>query len=192
MNVALENERVYKNKIHPYKFALWLGCGSIIMMFAAWTSAYVVRHAAGNWYEFKLPVIFYYNTAVILLSSITLQGCYISFKKSNEYLYKSLLIATFLLGIAFIVLQYQGWFALKNSGVALTRNPSGDFVYVLSGVHALHVLGGLAVLTVALVQAFVLRFRVTAVRKLRLELTLTYWHFVDILWIYLLFFFVLQ
>ena len=81
---------------------------------------------------------------------------------------------------------------MQAVGIALTNNPSGDFVYIISGVHALHILGGLAVLTVALIHAFALKFRVTEKRKLRLDLTMTYWHFVDLLWLYLLFFFVLQ
>ena len=85
MDLAIVNNR---NKIHPMKFALWLGCGSIIMMFAAWSSAYVVRHAAGNWYEFKLPHIFYFNTIVLLASSVAIQGSFWAFKKEKEYLYR--------------------------------------------------------------------------------------------------------
>jgi cytochrome c oxidase subunit III len=181
-----------KNKIHPWKFALWLGCGSITMMFAAWTSAYVVRHSAGNWLEFRLPNIFFYNTAVILLSSVALQSSYYFFKRRNEFLYKSLLIVAALLGLLFVVLQYKGWNDLASIGVPLRQNSSGDFVYVLTGFHAAHVLGGIAVLAVALTHAFALKFNPTAKRKLRFELTLTYWHFVDFLWVYLLTFFVLQ
>ena len=189
MEATIINRR---NKIHPWKFALWLGCGSITMMFAAWTSAYIVRQAAGNWLEFKLPNIFFYNTAVIILSSLALQGSYIAFKKESEKLYKSLMILAALLGFAFVSLQYVGWTEMKNIGVALRTNPSGDFIYVLTAFHALHVLGGIGVLAVALVHAFALKFKPTAKRLLRFELTLTYWHFVDFLWIYLLVFFVMQ
>jgi cytochrome c oxidase subunit III len=189
MEATFENR---KNKIHPWKFALWLGCGSITMMFAAWTSAYMVRHGAGNWLEFKLPNIFFYNTAVILLSSVTLQASYYFFKRRNEILYKTLLISTFILGLLFVILQYQGWTDLARIGVPLRQNASGDFVYVFTGFHAAHVLGGIAVLAVALTHAFALKFKPTAKRILRLELTMTYWHFVDLLWVYLLTFFVLQ
>ena len=189
MEATIINRR---NKIHPWKFALWIGCASITMMFAAWTSAYVVRHAAGNWLEFRLPNIFFYNSLVLLLSSVTLQFSYISFKKENEKMYKGLLILTAILGLLFVGLQYEGWNQLKNIGVPLTKNPSGDFIYVFSGFHAAHVLGGIAVLAVALTHAFALKFKPTPKRKLRFELTLTYWHFVDLLWVYLITFFVIQ
>lgn len=189
MEAALINKR---NKIHPWKFALWVGCGSILMMFAAWTSAYMVRHAAGNWLEFKLPNIFFLNTIVLIASSITLQASYISFKKEREKPYKTFLILTAVLGLAFVCLQYIGWAEMKSIGVPLRLNPSGDFVYVFTSFHAAHVLGGMGVLAVALTHAFALKFNPTPRRKLRFELTLTYWHFVDFLWIYLLVFLLLQ
>lgn len=186
-------EKEYRqNKIHPQKFLLWVGLASIFMMFAAFTSAYIVRQAAGNWLEFRLPDIFFINTGIIVLSSILLHSSYFAFLKGKAGLYKGLLLTTFVLGLVFIVLQYQGWEALQQIGVELTGNPSGSFVYVISGVHAAHVLGGIGVLTVALVHAFSLSNKVTAKRKLRFELTLTYWHFVGLLWVYLIVFFVLQ
>ena len=191
--VALsEKTQQGRNKIHSKKFALIIACASIVMMFMAFTSAYIVRRAAGNWLEFRLPNIFFINTAVILLSSVTLQASYYFFKNGKELLYKGLMIVSFLLGILFLILQYQGWLDMQAIGVELTGNPSGSFVYVISGVHAAHILGGLAALTVALVQAFSLRYKVTPRRKLRFELTLIYWHFVDFLWLYLLVFFVTQ
>jgi cytochrome c oxidase subunit III len=165
---------------------------SIVMMFTALTSAYIVRQAAGNWLEFPLPDIFYYNTLVILASSLTLHGCYVAFKRGAEASYKALLILTFLLGLVFLYLQYAGWEELVAMGVPLKTNPSGDFVYAISGIHAAHVLGGITILIVALIVAFRLPFKVTPARKLRLELSLTYWHFVDVLWIYLILFLSLQ
>lgn len=107
-------------------------------------------------------------------------------------LYRGLLVLGSVLGLSFIVLQYQGWLDLEAMGVTLTGNPSGSFLYVISGVHATHVLGGVAILAIALLHAFALPHQVTPKRKLRFELTLTYWHFVDALWIYLLIFFVNQ
>lgn len=181
-----------RNKIHPWKLALWIGCGSILMMFAAWTSAYMVRHAAGNWLEFKLPNIFFVSTGVLILSSITLQSSFVAFKKEKENAYKMLLLLTALLGLLFVTLQYTGWAEMKNIGVPLRLNPSGDFVYVFTAFHAAHVLGGIGVLAVALTHAFALKFKPTPKRKLRFELTLTYWHFVDFLWIYLLIFLLMQ
>lgn len=192
MLAVSEKTQQGRNKIHSKKFALIIACASIVMMFMAFTSAYIVRRAAGNWLEFRLPTIFFINTAVILLSSVTLQASYYFFKNGKELLYKGLMILSFLLGVLFLILQYQGWLDMQAIGVELTGNPSGSFVYVISGVHAAHILGGLAALTVALVQAFSLRYKVTPRRKLRFELTLIYWHFVDFLWVYLLVFFVTQ
>ncbi len=177
-----------RNKIHPKKFGLWVALGSITMMFMALTSAYIVRQAAGNWLEFSLPNIFYWNTLVIVASSVTLHGSYAAYKRGEQGLYRGLLAMTFLLGLAFITLQYQGWLDLVKLGIPMKTNPSGDFIYVISGVHAAHVLGGLAALSVALLTAFLRPFRQTPARKLRFELTLTYWHFVDLLWIYLIVF----
>lgn len=187
MDLALQ-ENTGRNRIHPQKFAIWVACGSILMMFGSLTSAYVVRQAAGNWLEFQLPGIFKVSTLAILLSSVTLHGSFIAFKRGKENTYKTLLIVTYLLAVLFFVFQYQGWVALSESGVPFTINPSGDFVYVISWFHAAHVIGGLAALTVALIHAFGLNFKPTPKRKIRFELTLTYWHFVDLLWVYLFFF----
>ncbi|MBK8557659.1 MAG: cytochrome c oxidase subunit 3 [Lewinellaceae bacterium] len=162
------------------------------MMFGSFTSAYVVRRAAGNWYEFKLPDIFFYNTLILLLSSVTLHFSYQAFKKGMESRYKSLLLATVILGLTFVVLQYVGWTEMTAMGATLTINPSSSFIYVISGLHAAHILGGIGALTVAMVHAWYLPFKPTARRRQRFELVVQYWHFVDLLWVYLLIFFVMQ
>ncbi|MCK6694119.1 MAG: cytochrome c oxidase subunit 3 [Thermoanaerobaculia bacterium] len=181
-----------QNKIHHHKLALWVGIATIIMMFGAFTSAYIVRRASGNWYEFKLPDIFFLNTLVILASSATLHWSYRSFINGAEKRYKALLAATLVFGLVFVLLQYQGWKALDAMGATFTVNPSSSFVYVISGLHAAHVLGGVAALVVALAHAFYLPFKPTPRRKLRFELVVQYWHFVDLLWVYLVIFFMLQ
>lgn len=190
--MAALRQEYNQSKIHPHKLALWVGIGSIIMMFAAFTSAYVVRRAAGNWLEFKLPDIFMVNTVVILLSSLTIHLAYSGFKKGKEQQYKGMLVATFVLGLLFVVLQYKGWEALTEMGATFTVNPSSSFIFVISGLHAAHVLGGVAALTVALTYAFVLPYKPTLRRKQRFELVVQYWHFVDILWVYLMVFFMIQ
>ncbi len=190
--MAALRQEYNQSNIHPHKLALWIAIGSIIMMFAAFTSAYVVRRAAGNWLEFRLPDIFMVNTAVILLSSITIHLAYTGFKHGKEQRYKGMLIATFILGLLFVVLQYKGWEALTAIGATFTVNPSSSFIYVISGLHAAHVLGGIAALTVALTHAYVLPYKPTLRRKQRFELVVHYWHFVDILWIYLMVFFMIQ
>lgn len=185
METAIINRR---NKIHPHKFALWAAMASITMMFGAFTSAFIVKQASGNWLEFSLPNVFYVSTLVILLSSFTLHRSFVMFKAHQEGGYKSMLIVTFLLGILFIVLQYMGWNALYEKGVDLKGNVSGSFFYLLSGIHALHVLGGIAALSVALLHAYKLKFNVTQSRIDRFDLVVNYWHFVDFLWVYLFLF----
>jgi cytochrome c oxidase subunit 3 len=189
---TLENTVYSRNKIHPQKFAVLVSCASVVMLFAALTSAYVVRQAAGNWLEFPMPVLFLYSTITLIASSFTLHFSYKGFLSGNVKSYKYLLLLTFVLGILFIYLQYKGWMALVALGVELGTNPSGSFLYVLSGLHAAHILGGLAAVFVAILHAFILPFEVSAKRKLRFEMTQIYWHFVDILWIYLIVFLWLQ
>lgn len=105
--------------------------------------------------------------------------------------YKLFLLATLALGLMFIMFQIQGWQAMHIIGINLDGNPSGSFVYLISGLHAAHVIGGIAILIVALLQAFSLKYSVTPKRLLRFQMTAQYWHFVDILWIYLFIFFLL-
>lgn len=181
-----------RSRFHPHKFTLLVGCASIVMMFAAFTSAYIVRKAAGNWLEFELPSVFYVSTAIIIGSSLVLHASYLAFKRRKVGLYRWLLVVAAALGLAFIAFQWEGWQDMQAIGAGLRTNPSSSFVYVISGVHAAHVLGGIAVLSVALIHAFGLPYKLTRRRKLRFEMTLIYWHFVDLLWIYLLVFFVLQ
>jgi len=181
-----------RNKIPAKKFALYVSFASVIMLFSGLTSAYIVRQAAGNWLEFPLPNLFYTSTILIVLSSISLQVSYISFKRGKKLAYQWLLAITFILGIAFTIMQYQAWLEMNAMGVYLNGNPSGAFIFVISGIHAAHVIGGIGALLVAIVHAFVLPYYLSAKRKLRFELVLIYWHFVGFLWIYLLVFFILQ
>ena len=178
--------------IHPLKFALYLGIVSLIMAFAAFSSAYIVRQAAGNWLEFRLPGMFYVSTAVIVLSSVCLRLSSRAFDREQVLNYRLFLSITFVLGVVFLITQYLGWMEMYHNGIDLKGNPSGSFVYIMSMAHALHVVGGIVVLAVALYHAFNLPFVRASERRLRLDLTGIYWHFVDILWIYLLLFFILQ
>ncbi len=186
MQLVLRNNM--QRKLHPLKFALWVSLASISMLFAGFMSAYIVRQAAGNWLEFSLPTLFTISTFVILLSSVAIHGALISFRKGKEFFYKGSLILAILLGFVFIVLQYQGWISLLAMGIDLKGNPSGAFVYVISGVHVAHVIAGLAAIAVAIVHAWGLPFKPTEVRLNRLEITTQYWHYVDLLWVVLFLF----
>ena len=185
------------SSIHPKKFGLWLGLGSIIMMFAGLTSAFIVRRATGNWTSYKLPDLFWISTVVIILSSLTLFIGERAIKKNNSSLYRNMIGLTFLLGIGFAVLQYFGWKALLSFGILLQGNdPSGAFLYVISGIHVAHVVGGLLFLAIFYLKTFK---KIDAAEQLiedmkpekflGIELLSTYWHFVGVLWLYLFFFF---
>jgi len=176
------------SNIHPLKFALWISMASICMMFGAFTSAYVVRQAQGNWLEFELPNIFFVSTAVLLLSSLLLHLSFNAFKLGEVQKYRYLLVGSLILGFAFLALQYSGWEALYSIGVDLKGNPAGSFLYMLTGVHALHIVGGLVALVIGVIKAFSMKYKLTERRKINFELTLHYWHFVDLLWVYLLIF----
>lgn len=173
-------------------FALWVAMASIVMMFGALTSAYIVRQAAGNWLEFRIPDVFFLSTIVILLSSVTLHTSYWAFRHGKKSLYQLGLPVTLLLGTLFIILQYNGWFQLFEIGVLLDGNPSGSFFYLISGLHAGHIIGGLFGITVAVVHAFTLSFKPTEKRRRRFQILLHYWHFVGFLWLYLFIFLMIQ
>lgn len=175
-----------QNKINPQRFALWLAIASIVMLFAALTSAYIVRQAAGDWREITMPAIFWVNTVVILLSSATIQWAYTAYKKNDSSKYKRAITLTTILGITFLIGQYWGWIILRDNGVYIDGNPAGSFIYVISMVHAVHILGGVIALIVFTLRAF--SKPINPSRLIRVELIATYWHFVDFLWIYLFIF----
>ncbi|MBS1929029.1 MAG: cytochrome c oxidase subunit 3 [Chitinophagaceae bacterium] len=173
-----------KNKIHPHKFTLWVGIGSILMMFAGLTSAYIIKRNQVNWETFELPVAFWWSTGAILASSITLFLALRSFKERQVHRYRMLLISTLVLGLLFIVLQIVGFANIWAQGITFTGSVSYSFLYTIVGLHALHVLGGIIALIVMLFKAYSAKVRNYSV--VPVELINTYWHFVDILWIYLL------
>lgn len=177
-----------KKRIHPHKFTLWVAIGSILMMFAGLTSAYIVKSNQAGWQDVKTPQVFWYSTAVILLSSLTLQVALRSFKQRQMNQYRRLIAVTVLLGTAFVFLQWTGFMQLWNSGIQFSGVAgAGQFLYVIFGLHALHVTGGIIALLVMMVKAFWGKFRIYG--STGLEVATTYWHFVDLLWIYLLVFF---
>ncbi len=186
------NQTNTRGQYTAQQFALWLSLGSIIMMFAAFMSAYIVRQSAGNWLDFRLPWQFFFSTLVIVASSFTMHKSLTDYRNGKRMGYQYFLLATFVLGVIFIGFQIFGWNQMFSDGIDLKGNPSGSFVYVISGVHALHVAAGLVVLLVNLFTAFYRPFEVTEKRKFNLKLSATYWHFVDILWVVLLLFFIVQ
>lgn len=178
-----------RNRIHPHKFTLWVGIGSIVMMFAGLTSAYIVKRNQANWVPYDLPIAFWYSTAVILLSSLTVHLAAKSFKERAMAKYRKLMMGTFVLGVLFIILQVIGFQDLWAKGVTLQASVSFSFLYVIVGLHALHVIGGVVALIVMSLNAFSKKTRNYS--TVPVELISTYWHFVDVLWIYLLLFLIM-
>ncbi len=174
--------------MNPRKFILWLFIVSIIMLFAAMTSAYLVRRAEGNWLEYTIPPVFSYSSIVLVLSSLTMHWAYLAAKKDNFGNLKIAITITFALGIAFLYMQFQGWVALVDQKVFFVGNPAGSFMYIFTGLHGFHLISGLIILVFALVAAF--RLTIHAKSLNQLEIAATYWHFLDVLWLYLFFFLV--
>jgi len=179
--------------MHPQKFGLWLGIVSIVMMFAAFTSAYIVRQGEGNWLLFELPNALWYSTGIILLSDATMHWAYISSKRDKQLHLRIAVVLTAILGIAFLYAQVYAWGELVQAKVFFAgdqSNPSGSFLYVLTGLHALHLAGGLVFLAVLCVYTFL--GRVHAQNMTKIEMCATYWHFVGGLWAYLFVFLLLN
>ena len=179
-----------KGKLHPHKFLLWVGMASIVMMFAGLTSAYVVKRQFGNWLEFGLPLVFWVSTVVILVSSLTMHLALKNFKAHERKRYRLLITVTAALGLLFALMQLYGFTELHEQGIqifGIGSNASASFLGVIVGLHALHVIGGVVAL-------FVIFFRAYGTKtkhydKTPIEVVAIYWHFVDILWIYLFIFF---
>ncbi|WP_026764848.1 cytochrome c oxidase subunit 3 [Sediminibacterium salmoneum] len=185
---AIVNEA--PKRIHPHKFTLWVAMGSIIMMFAGLTSAYIVKKNQSSWLEFDLPVVFMYSTLVIIASSLSVHLAVKAFKAREMARYRTLITVTALLGVLFMGLQILGFMDLEARNIALTgakSNSAASFLLVITGLHMLHVLGGVIALLVMFIKAYV--SSVKNYSSLSIELVGTYWHFVDILWIYLFIFY---
>lgn len=182
----IEEEPEEQLSMNPRKFILWLFLVSIIMLFASMTSAYLVRRAEGNWLEYTIPVIFTYSTVVLALSSLSMHWAYLAAKKDNFNSLRIAISITFVLGITFLYMQFQGWVDLVNQNVYFVGNPAGSFMYVFTGLHAFHLISGLVVLIFALKSAFQLRMHAKNLDQI--QISATYWHFLDILWLYLFFF----
>ena len=179
-----------RNRMHPHKFALWVAMASIVMAFAGLTSAYIVKQNVGGFLHFPLPKIFTFSTVVIILSSVTAHLSVKNFKAREMSRYKILILLTAVLGLAFIAMQWIGFQQVEAMGIPLIgreSNPSASFLAVIAGLHMVHVLGGIIAIFIMLIKAFSIRKKTYA--STGVEIMATYWHFVDILWIYLFVFF---
>ncbi len=181
---------VQREKIHPHKFTMWVAIGSIIMMFAGLTSAYIVKRSQAGWAMIELPTIFWLSTLTILASSLTMYLSVKSFRDRNHPRYKQFLLATAVLGAAFLIMQVVGFMQYKEMDIRLVgagSNASYSFILAIAGLHGLHVIGGVVALVAITLKALSSRHK--SYSSVPVEILATYWHFVDILWIYLILFF---
>jgi cytochrome c oxidase subunit 3 len=181
-------QRAQQRKQHPHKFTLYVAMASIIMMFAGLTSAYIVKSSAANWEEVETPKLFVISTIVMLASSLAVQLALRAFKQRSMQQYRILLLATAALGVAFVVLQWYAFSWMWEHGVRFKGAGQGQFLYIIAGLHGLHVVGGIVALTIMVLKAFFSNRR--SYNSVPVEVAATYWHFVDILWLYLLLFFI--
>jgi cytochrome c oxidase subunit 3 len=167
---------------------MWLALASIAMMFVSLSSAYIVRSGtARDWFPLALPRVLFASTALILVSSVTLEIARRKLKQALHHAYAKYLLLTALLGLGFLASQLIAWRQLSAQGIYLASHPHSSFFYLLTGAHAVHLLGGLLAL-------LFLWFRsrrklaeagLVARRQATADAVTIYWHFMDALWIYL-------
>jgi cytochrome c oxidase subunit III len=172
----------------PAKTGIWVAFAAITMSFAALTSALVVRQGSAlDWHHITLPPLLYFNTLVLLASSLTLELArrrlpYARVFESQLAGPMRWLAVTLSLGLLFIAGQYVAWLQLKSEGLYLATNPNSSFFYVFTGVHAAHVLGGVCGLVYV-----ISKLRRSVLCRSTFVAATQYWHFMDVLWLYLLF-----
>lgn len=180
-----------EGRIHPKKFSLWLLIIGMIMLFAAFTSAFIVKKAQGNWFEFDLPQQFLNSLFIAVGSSITMILAYRSARKDSIKMLQLFLFLTLIGGLAFCYSQIDGWAELFSRGIVFAPSPealdqgymSGTFVILLAALHFLHVAGGIIFVFVTLIKS--LLYKIHSKAMLSIDMCATYWHFVGLLWVYL-------
>ncbi|MFA0767234.1 MAG: hypothetical protein OXFUSZZB_000562 [Candidatus Fervidibacter sp.] len=165
------------------RLGLWLFLGAVTMLFAAFSSAYLVRMPMPDWQSIPKPPILWVNTIVLLLSSVVAQWAWSSIRKGNEKGLRHGLLLTALLGVAFVAGQLWAWRQLVIAGVYLQSNPASSFFYLLTAMHGLHLLGGIVALAWTTVRAWQNAY--TPERHLGVELCVVYWHFLMLVWLWL-------
>ncbi|MGH9580887.1 MAG: cytochrome c oxidase subunit 3 [Terriglobales bacterium] len=178
------------DRLRRYRVGMAVGLTPVLMLFVAFTSAYIVRQGlGGDWRSTALPPIFWVNTVILLASSVTMErarrrGALLGAHGGEEEGGFPWLGMTLILGIGFLTGQWMAWRQLAAQGVYISSNPSSSFLYLLTGSHGLHLAGGLVALVYA--SAASLLGRPASTRRIVVDITAWYWHFMDLLWIYIL------
>jgi cytochrome c oxidase subunit III len=171
-----------------YRIGMWVALAAILMMFTSLTSAYIVRAASANdWRPIAMPRVLLLSTALILISSVTLEAARRKLNKDLASSYRGWLLVSTLLGVGFLVSQWVAWRQLVRQGIYVATNPHSSFFYLLTGTHGVHLLGGLLALAFLLFRSRnpLAGEAVRARHKAVTGAVTLYWHFMDVLWIYL-------
>lgn len=177
--------------LNTAQLGLWAFLGTLTMLFAGFTSAYLVRRAGSDWQVISFPGILWLNTLLLAASSFTLELARASLKRGRKGLLRRWLSTTILLGLGFLLGQFFVWRELVTQGVYLSSSPHSSFFYMLTAVHAVHLAGGLAALFYARVCARAYAFNGASGGQTvffetgRFGICAGYWHFVGGVWVYL-------
>ena len=178
----------FQSSANRYRIGMWVALASILMMFTALSSAYIVRAASANdWQPLTMPRILLLSTLLILVSSGTLEAARRKWKDAVNNGHRPWLLVTFALGIGFLISQLLAWRQLVRQGVYVASNPHSSFFYLLTAAHGVHLLGGLAALAYLSLRARAPQEDQLAVAKSQAgaDAITLYWHFMDFLWLYL-------
>lgn len=186
--MKISEEQLQKSK--SAKLILLFAMVSMTMMFAGLTSAFVVSKSRADWLkDFQMPTAFYWSTLVIIGCSVTFYLAKKAIEKGNRSATSAFLLATFALGIAFVILQFRGFGQIIESGYYMTGQGSSittTFLYVIALMHLLHLAGGLISLLIIIYNHFKQKYNPS--QTLGIELGAMYWHFLDLLWVLLFLF----
>lgn len=190
MEMSMTTEEYKARNSRSYKLILLFAMVSMTMMFAGLTSAFVVSKSRADWLkDFQLPTAFYFSTLVIMGSSITFYLAKKAIQKNNQSATTRFLLATLALGIAFVILQFVGFGQIVANGYYFTGAESSittTFLYIVTVVHLIHLAGGLISLLVIIYNHYKQKYNSS--QTLGIELGAMYWHFLDLLWVYLFLF----
>src|SRR5438552_4842974 len=165
------------------QIGLWILLTAVFMLFAGLSSAYIVLRGVPSWQNIELPSMLWPNTAILLLSSLAIELSRRAIRRNDLQSMKRWLAIGGTLGLAFLAGQLAAWRQLVNAGVYLPSTLQSSFFYILTGLHGLHLLGGVVALGLVLAKA--LKNRLTAFNYEPLKLCAMYWHVMDALWVYL-------
>ncbi|MBD77896.1 MAG: cytochrome oxidase subunit III [Crocinitomicaceae bacterium] len=187
--VTFSDKEKHEIRLKTSKNLLWVAIATMVMLFIGFTSAYIVRQEEGQWLVFELPNILFISTLVIMLSSVSMVWATRSAKKDNNQGVKIGLLITLVLGLVFVVCQYQAWVEVHDLGIVWAgkeSNAAGSYLYLITGLHLAHLFAGILSLIYTFARS--LRGAYSSSNSLGLELTALYWHFLDVLWVYLFLF----